>query len=126
MNLTSLAYENGMTLGEALNVSITGIVVVMIILATLAVLVLLLSRAIQLFVKKKPVASTEPQKDLNTVQDDKPKNVLPENESAGNLDLFDTDEKTAATIMAIISHESGIPLNKLKFNSIKLLKTDNQ
>ena len=29
-------------------------------------------------------------------------------------------EKTAATIMAIVSHESGIPLNRLDFKSIKL------
>ncbi|HPP68262.1 MAG TPA: hypothetical protein PLY67_02605 [Clostridiales bacterium] len=29
------------------------------------------------------------------------------------------DEETAAAIMAIVSHESGIPLEKLEFKSIK-------
>lgn len=39
----------------------------------------------------------------------------------GELKLIDVDEKTAAAIMAIVSHESGIPLYELRFNSIKLV-----
>jgi Na+-transporting methylmalonyl-CoA/oxaloacetate decarboxylase gamma subunit len=37
------------------------------------------------------------------------------------LKLIDVDERTAALIMAIISHESGIPLSELEFSSIKLI-----
>lgn len=37
------------------------------------------------------------------------------------LKLINVDEKTAALIMAIISHESGIPLSELIFTSIKLV-----
>ena len=40
------------------------------------------------------------------------------------VDLEDTDEKTAASIMAIISHESEIPLEQLQFRTIKKLKED--
>jgi len=40
----------------------------------------------------------------------------------GTLNLYKTDEKTAAVIMAIVSKESGVPLNRLKFNSIKLIE----
>ena len=47
---------------------------------------------------------------------------LPETQSVGSLDLYKTDEKTAAVIMAIVSEESGIPLNRLQFNSIKLIE----
>ncbi len=34
-------------------------------------------------------------------------------------ELIDVDEKTAAIIMAIVSHESGIALDRLAFKSIK-------
>ena len=40
----------------------------------------------------------------------------------GSLELVNTDEKTAAVIMAIVSDKSGIPLNRLAFKSIKLLE----
>ena len=48
--------------------------------------------------------------------------ALPENQTLGTLNLYKTDEKTAAVIMAIVSKESGVPLNRLKFNSIKLIE----
>lgn len=44
--------DSVMSIGEALNVSITGIVVVFIVLVVLAVLVQLLSKLIRLFVKE--------------------------------------------------------------------------
>lgn len=37
------------------------------------------------------------------------------------LNLINVDEKTAALIMAIVSHESEIPLSELVFTSIKLV-----
>ena len=49
--------DSVMSIGEALNVSITGIVVVFIVLVVLAVLVQLLSKLIRLFVKE-PNAKT--------------------------------------------------------------------
>ena len=39
--------------------------------------------------------------------------------SAG-VQLVGVDEPTAAVIMAIVSNESGIPLNRLSFKSIKI------
>lgn len=42
--------------------------------------------------------------------------------SCGELDLVDTDEKTAAVIMALVSYKSGIPLNRLNFKSIRLME----
>jgi sodium pump decarboxylase gamma subunit len=41
--------------------------------------------------------------------------------SAGELKLLGVDEKTAAMIMAIISHESQIPLSELQFKMIKAI-----
>ncbi|NLY18424.1 MAG: hypothetical protein GX045_05640 [Clostridiaceae bacterium] len=39
--------------------------------------------------------------------------------SCGELKLQNVDEPTAAMIMAIVSEESGIPLEELRFKSIK-------
>ena len=36
--------------------------------------------------------------------------------------LVGVEEKEAAVIMAIVSHQTGIPLNRLRFESIKLLE----
>lgn len=116
--------SESLTIIEALKTSVTGIVVVMIILALLAVLVVILSKIVRTFesVVKKKENKDEIVKPAN---DNKPEikgTTLPDTQSAGNLELYKTDEKTAAVIMAIVSNESGIPLNRLQFNSIKLLE----
>ncbi len=41
--------------------------------------------------------------------------------TAGELKLVGVDEKTAAMIMAIVSHESQIPLSELQFKIIKAI-----
>ena len=41
-----------------------------------------------------------------------------------SLDLIDVDESTAAVIMAIVSEESGIPLDRLSFKSIKKVEDE--
>ncbi|MBE6828002.1 MAG: hypothetical protein E7514_05245 [Ruminococcaceae bacterium] len=118
-----LKYENGISIPEALNISLTGILVVMLMLAVLAVLVVLLSKGVRFAesMAKKEQKAPEIKTPVNT---EKPVNTvtLPDTDSEGQLDLYKTDEKTAAVIMAIVSDESGIPLNRLKFNSIKLIE----
>ena len=42
------------------------------------------------------------------------------NKLRGRVTLTDTDERSAAVIMAIISHNTGIPLDRLIFTSIRL------
>lgn len=118
-----LKYADGfISYGDAVSTSITGIIVVMIILAILAVLVLLLSKAVR---------AVESAAKKNKKSDDVPTAVaapaasgsaLPSTQSAGKLDLVNVDDKTAAVIMAIVSNESGIPLNRLQFNSIKKIE----
>lgn len=51
---------------------------------------------------------------------------LPENTSAGTLTLENVSEEEAAVLMAIVSHQSGIPLNRLQFRSIRCLEEDEQ
>ncbi len=42
--------------------------------------------------------------------------------SAGELKLYDVNEKDAAMIMAIVAHQLGRPLNELRFKSIREVK----
>lgn len=113
-----LDYANGnITIDEAISTSVTGIIVVMIILAILAVLVLLLSKAVRAVEgKSKSQAQTAEAAPVSKGS------ALPTAQSAGKLDLVNVDDKTAAVIMAIVSNESGIPLNRLQFNSIKKIE----
>ena len=42
--------------------------------------------------------------------------------SAGQLKLYDTPDRDAAMIMAIVANKMGKPLNELRFKSIKEVK----
>ena len=112
-----------MTFGEALNVSATGFIVVLIILALLACIIVVLSKAIRLFDRDNKKANKKEEK--NTASASEPVKVAPASTQStqipAGLELYKTSEKTAATIMAIVSHESGIPLNRLAFSSIRLI-----
>lgn len=104
-------------ISEALKVSITGVCVVMFELALIACFILLMAKIFKLANKNKKEEVKKP------VEAPKPAGTpLAEGNSAGKLDLIDVDEPTAAVIMAIISDQSGIPLNRLNFKSIKKLE----
>lgn len=107
-----------MNFGESLLISIFGMAVVFVVLVALCLIISLQSKIIAAF-RKKDKASQE-------VADAKPEQAVPAETqdagfSAGQLKLIDVDEKTAAIIMAIVSHESKIPLSELQFKSIKAL-----
>lgn len=127
MNFTTLLKQS-ISMLEALSVSVTGIIIVMIILALLAVIVVVLSKLIRVVESKAKGKSngknieSKPQAKSTEIKKPSVGTPLPETQSVGSLDLYKTDEKTAAVIMAIISNESGIPLNRLQFNSIKLIE----
>lgn len=114
-------FDLKMPLTDALAVSLIGIVTVILILAVIAGLIILVSKAIRgieaAAAKKKPVV------DENVAS--APSGVpMPEGMNQGELELVGTDEKTAAIIMAIVSDKSGIPLNRLSFKSIKLMEDE--
>ena len=134
MDLSVLAAESGMSVGEAFSISSTGMIVVLIVLIVLAVLVLLISKGVRAAQGKGQQSEEEvtaaPTAPVSVAQSAAPAPAapvvngtpLPENQSAGQLELYDCDEKSAAVIMAIISNESGIPLNHLEFKSIKAIE----
>ena len=104
-----------MPLSEAIAVSLIGIVTVMIILAVIAGLIILVSKAIRA-VEAKAVSSKSTDVPVASA-------VVPK-EAQGQVELINTDEKTAAVIMAIVSEKSGIPLERLNFKSIRLIEDE--
>ena len=95
---------------------------VFLLLIILAVLIMIISRVVRLGENlagkkgKKNAASDEPAPVQQSAAAGTP---LPGTQSQGTLELDGVDEPTAAVIMAIVSDESGIPLNRLLFKSIK-------
>lgn len=109
-------YSIKLPIGEALAVSLIGIMTVIFILAIIACLILLVSKAIRIIEAK---ADTT---DINVATAQNASSVpMPAGMMQGELELVNTDEKTAAVIMAVVSEKSGIPLNRLSFKSIKLI-----
>ena len=103
-----------MTISESLLISVFGLAIVFVVLIALCLLIMLQSRIIGAFRLKKKEA---PQK--KTEQSASVERRMPPSQS--QLKLFDVDEKTAAIIMAIVSHVSKTPLSELQFKSIKAL-----
>ncbi len=120
--LAAKTYNPGSVLEipEALLISLIGILVVMLELALLAGFILLMAKIFSLFAKKdEKEAAPVPAAAAPAVVPAPSGNPLPDNSSAGKLDLIEVDEPTAAVIMAIVSDKSGIPLNRLNFKSIR-------
>ncbi len=117
-------FDMNMPLGEklvfALEVSLFGILMVFALLIILALCIKLISAVVRF---GENTAAKKKGKGSNTdaVQADAPvATPLPGTQSQGSLVLEGVDEPTAAVIMAIVSNESGIPLNRLLFKSIKV------
>lgn len=106
--------------GESFLIAISGIVIVFIMLAVLCAFIPLISRCVQMVESRgRKTASAKPAA---------PAAPAPQAASepvggtyGGEVMLIDVDEKTAACIMAIVSHETGIPLSELIFKKIKAL-----
>lgn len=123
-----------LTMPEALNISVTGFIVVFIVLILLALVIVVLSKLVGLFTPKGEGSKKKAEKagkaaDTAVITGvDGPAPVPAANTAVtaraaipfGSVELYKTGEKTAAAVMAIISHETGIPLNRLDFKSIRL------
>ena len=116
-----------LTTSETMFVAIAGIAVVLLELAILAVLIVLLSKIFKA-IENKVSTNTET---VATEVVDTPAAApvaspavsvsAPAYTVPGGLRLIDTDERTAAVVMALVSDQSGIPLEKLYFKSIRCL-----
>ena len=99
---------------SALLIALSGIVIVFIMLVGLCLIIPIISKVVQK-IQKKPQAV--PVEESITAPAASPAIGA----VGGEVILVDVDEKTAACIMAIVSHETGIPLNELIFHKIKAI-----
>ena len=97
-------------------VALSGIVIVFIMLAVLCFMIPIISKVVQ-SVQKKPVRERVATSEPKSVPAAAPAVTA----VSGDVALIDVDEKTAACIMAIVSHETGIPLSELIFKTIKAI-----
>ena len=104
-----------MSIPESLLIAAFNMIVVFAVLVLLFLIIRLFSFAIYALSNKKQEESVQQSEtDLDFKED--------EIFSSGKLILKNVDEPTSAMIMAIVSHESNIPLSELCFKSIKLIE----
>lgn len=131
--MTNNLFEMQMSLGETLKTSGVGFMIVLCVLAVIAVLIIFISKGFN-------AVSNAASKSKDTDSEATPVVAAPVATPAapvaaapveapvytrpGYLHLENLDERTAAIIMAIVSHQTGIPLNRLAFSSIKLLREE--
>lgn len=112
------------TIGQALLISLFGFGIVFLVLGFLAVFVTLMGRAMAAMQKNKKSGAQVCAPAQAAVASENIGQPLPDNRSEGELVLTGVTEEEAAVIMAVTSFKSKIPLNHLKFNSIRLLEDD--
>ena len=103
-------YSIKMSMPQTVLTAIIGILTVLLILAVIDLLIMLVSKLIRAIEDK-----NEP-KEAETIEKKPETEKAAENE---NVELVGIDEPTAAVVMAIVSDKTGIPLERLKFKSIK-------
>ena len=116
-----------MTFFESLIVGLICMTVVFLVLAVLFALILILSRVLaSAFRKSKSAQEEQAAVQNNAVQVTQSQAAAARdpqiNASVNGLKLNGVDERTAAMIMAVVSHETKTPLNELVIKSISLAK----
>lgn len=115
--------DTPMTAGRALLIAAIGFLLVFAVLGLIAIFVKLMGGGFDAAAKRKKTPEKMPAPAAPSPAAPKGE-PLPENASAGTLTLTNVSEEEAALIMAIVSNQSGIPLNHLQFNSIRLLEDE--
>ena len=114
-----------MTLSRAALISAVGILIVFLILGVLSVFVKAMGFGFDRLHEKRKAGLAAAAPKAAPLPPKKPESApLPADTSAGTLQLIDVTEEEAAVVMAVVSHRSGIPLNRLQFNSIKAVPAD--
>ena len=118
--LVILSVEDGLrkySVGEALGVALFTWAIVFAVLFIIFVCIRVFGAVVGSFSKKKGAAPAAPSAAPAAAAVDSGEEF-----SSGSLKLKGCDEKTAAMIMAIVSDNTGIPLNELIFKSISLVE----
>lgn len=107
------------SIGDALLTGLLGYAVVFFGLFLLMIVVVILGKI--MMAKTAKEAAPQPQAPVAAAPAPAPA-AAPAPGSAGKLKLYDTPDKEAAMIMAIVANQMGRPLNELRFISIKEVK----
>ena len=115
-----------LTMSETLFVAVAGILVVMAELALITVLILGISKILRSIESKLSGGENEAP-EVTVIPVAAPAPVVPAAPAASavsygavnGVQLIDVDEPTAAVVMALVSNQSGIPLERLAFRKIK-------
>ncbi len=110
-----------MSIGTGVIYSLLGICVVFAALAMLMVIVILLYR----LTTAKTAAVSEPAAAPVQTKEIVEFGFPEAPGSAGGIKLYDTPERDAAMVMAIVADAMGKPLNELRFLSIKRIDAEN-
>lgn len=120
--LVMLSVEDGLRqyeIGEALGVALFVWAIVFAVLFIIFVCIRIFGAVVGSATKAKEPAPASP---ANAAAAPAAEADSGEEFSSGSLRLKGCDEKTAAMIMAIVSDNTGIPLNELIFKSITLVE----
>ena len=110
-----------MTIIESLSVSLFCISLVFFVLSCVFLLIKMLSKVLSRIGPKRAGISIATKDEAGIAAAREVDGTDESGISTGELKLIDVDEKTAAMIMAIVSHEFGLPLSELSFKSIKAM-----
>ncbi len=103
------------SLGSAAINALLGYAVVFLGLVLLMVVVIIMGKIMVAAQKKQPEVQTETAVPAKV-------EAAPAPGTAGQIKLYDTPDRDAAMIMAIVANKLGKPLNELRFISIKEVK----
>ncbi len=118
----SMGGTTEMSFLDTLSISVIGFAIVFAVLGFLAIFVFLMGRVFDMLAKKKEAKAEIAETSAPAAAKIQTGFPLPDNQGTGSVTLINVTEEEAAVIMAVTSKKSGIPLNRLKFNSIKLLE----
>lgn len=110
-----------MTFSDALIYSLLGICVVFFALILLMCIIKLMTALGDWEDKKKAVASAEAAPAAASAPTVQPSSGCPR-----EVKIYDTDPRAAAMMMAIVADTTKIPLNKLRFISIREIKEEDE
>ena len=130
-----LAVVESVSIGESFALAGVSMSIIMAVLASIMVLIYLMSGAFKLIDKHNPALKAKidaffSKKKNNASEETVPvqennKNIATARGSCGNIVLNNVTDREAAMIMAIVADKMQTPLNELRFKSIKLVDDKN-
>ena len=125
MFLANALGESHLGIGTAFGYALLGYAVVFFGLILLMIVVIAMGKVFIARDKKAAAKAAAAKADIpvaSVAEVTAPVAEVPAPGTAGQLKLYDTPPKTAAMIMAIVADKMGVPLNELRFISIKEVK----